>query len=277
VPLVVVHGGPGATHDYLEPLVALGTERPVVFYDQLGAGRSDAPNDLSLWTNDRLVAELTTLIDSFPYPTVHLLGQSWGALVVTEYALRQPARVAGLVLADPVLSVPRFAAGTVALRSALPPEVRQVLDRHEASGTTDSEEYQTATLAFYNRHMCRLDPWPEPFQRSISQMNMVVYEQMYGPNDFTVTGTEKDYDLTDRLDRLDVPVLFLCGRYDWSRPEDTAFFSELIRGAEIVVFEESSHMPHLEEPDLYLQVLRTFLARSESADDRAEREPKVTV
>ena len=84
-----------------------------------------------------------------------------------------------------------------------------MLDRHEAAGTTDSEEYQTAHTGLLTTAHCRLDPWPEPFQRSISQMNMVVYEQMYGPNDFTVTGSEKDYDLTDRLDRLDVPVLFL--------------------------------------------------------------------
>jgi proline iminopeptidase len=230
-----------------------------------------------LWTNDRLVVELTTLIDSLPYRTVHLLGQSWGALVVAEYALRRPARVAGLVLADPMLSVPRFAAGTAALRSALPPEVREVLDRHEASGTTDSEEYQAATLAFYNRHMCRLDQWPEPFQRSVTQWNMAIYEQMYGPNDFTATGAEKDCDLTDRLDQLAVRVLFLCGRHDWTRPEDTAFFADLVRGADLVVFEESSHMPHLEEADLYLQVVRAFLARTEGADDRAKQEPTVTV
>jgi proline iminopeptidase len=265
VPLVVVHGGPGATHEYLEPLAALADERPVVFYDQLGAGRSDVPDDPGLWTTDRLVGELTTLIDSLPYPKVHLLGQSWGALVVGEYALRRPDRVAGAVFADPILSVPRYTAGAAALRAALPPEVRDVLDEHEAAGTTDSEEYQAATMAFLNRHLCRLDPWPEPLQRSFAHLNMLIYEQMWGPNEFTATGTDKDYDVTDRLDRLAVPALFLCGRHDEARPEDTEYYRDLVRGADLVIFENSSHMPHLEEPALYLEVVRAFLAGAESA------------
>jgi len=268
VPLVVVHGGPGFTHDYLEPLAALADERPVVFYDQLGAGRSDAPDDAGLWTTDRLVGELTTLIDSLPSPKVHLLGHSWGALVAAGCALRRPARVAGVVFADPVLSGSRYVAGTVTLRSALPPEVGDVLDRHEAAGTTDSEEYQAATLAFYNRHLCRLDPWPEPLQRSVAHMNMTIYEQMWGPNEFTATGTDKDYDLTDHLARLAVPTLFLCGRYDLARPADIAYFRDLVRGADLAVFENSSHMPHLEEPALYLEVVRAFLTGADSGVDR---------
>lgn len=138
----------GPTHEYLEPLTALADERPVVFYDQLGAGRSEAPNDPGLWTTDRLVIELSTLMGSLPHPKVHLLGHSWGALVAAGFALREPGRLAGVVFADPVLSVPRYAAGATALRSALPPEVRDVLDEHEAAGTMDSDEYQAATLAF---------------------------------------------------------------------------------------------------------------------------------
>jgi pimeloyl-ACP methyl ester carboxylesterase len=99
-------------------------------------------------------------------------------------------------------------------------------------------------------------------------MNAAMYEHMYGPNEFTATGTEKAYDLTDRLNRLTVPVLLLCGRHDEARPEDTAFSRDRIRDAEFVVFDRSSHMPHLEEPALFLQVLRTFLARAEVAEER---------
>ncbi len=140
IPLVTVHGGPGATHDYLEPLSGLADERPVVFYDQLGAGRSDAPDDVSLWTNDRLVDELGRLLDALDLTRVHLLGQSWGSIVAAEYTLQRPDRLVSVVLADPCLSMPRFAAGTAALRAALPAGVRAVLDRHEAAGTTDSDE-----------------------------------------------------------------------------------------------------------------------------------------
>jgi proline iminopeptidase len=172
VPLITVHGGPGGTHDYLEPLEALADERPVVFYDQLGAGKSDAPEDISLWTNDRMVEELGQVLGALGFPRVHLLGQSWGTIIAAEYALRSPGRLAGLVLSDPCLSMPRFAAATAALRATLPAQVRAVLDRHEAAGTTDSEEYEQAAMGFYGRFVCRLNPWPDALMRSFGQLNL---------------------------------------------------------------------------------------------------------
>ena len=263
-PLLTVHGGPGATHDYLEPLAALAAERPVIFYDQLGAGKSDHPDDLSLWHNDRFVAELAVLIEELGYPRIHLLGQSWGTIFAAEYALTHPERMRSLVLANPVLSVPRYAAAGAALRAELPAEVQAVLNQHEAAGTTDSEEYQAAGMAFYQRHVCRLDPWPDALMRSFDQLNQTVYETMQGPSEFSITGIHKDYDITDRLSELRLPTLFLCGRYDEMRPEDTAWYASLVPETELVIFEHSSHVPHLEEPERYMEVLRDFLQRAEA-------------
>ncbi|WP_411719972.1 proline iminopeptidase-family hydrolase [Mycetocola sp.] len=264
IPLVTVHGGPGGTHDYLEPLEALADERPVVVYDQLGAGKSDVPDDPGLWTNDRLVEELGAVLDEVGSPRVHLLGHSWGTIVAAEYALRSPGRLASVVLADPCLSIPRYAAGTAVLRATLPADVRAVLDRHEAAGSTDSEEYQDATMEFYRRHVCRLDPWPDSVMRTFGQLNQSIYERMQGPNEFVITGIHKDYDLTDRLGGLTIPTLFVCGRYDETRPEDTELYQSLVAGSELAIFEESSHLPHLEEPERYTQVLREFLHRCEA-------------
>lgn len=262
-PLVIVHGGPGATHDYLESLEAVADERPVVFYDQLGAGRSDAPDDVHLWTNERLVDELGRIVEALALNRVHLFGHSWGTIVATEYALRAPRTVASLIAADPCLCLPRYATGTAALRAALPAPVREALDRHEAAGTTDSNEYQQAEMEFFRRHGCRLDSWPDSLMRTFSQSNQVIYERMQGPSEFQITGIHKDYDATDRLGDLTVPTLFLVGRHDMALPEDTAWYHSLVPGSELVIFEESSHMPHLEEPDLYLQVLRDFLHRAD--------------
>jgi proline iminopeptidase len=270
VPLVTVHGGPGGTHDYLEPLAALSDERQVVFYDQLGAGRSESPDDVRLWTNRRLVDELDKLLDALHLDRIHLLGQSWGTMVATEYALAEPNRLAGLILANPCLSVPRYAIGASALRAALPPEVRRTLDAHEAAGTTDSAEYQSATMAFYRRHVCRLDPWPDALARTFARLNQSIYEHMQGPSEFTITGSHKDYDATDRLGRLKNPTLFLCGRHDETRPEETAWYRSLVPGAEMTVFEHSSHMPHLEETEKYLRVVRDFLRRTEAAVARRQ-------
>ncbi len=264
-PLVIVHGGPGGTHDYLEPLETLADERPVLFYDQLGAGKSDAPDDIELWTNERLIEELGSVLDGLTLDRVHLLGHSWGTLIAAEYALRAPERLASLVLASPVLSLPRYAAATAALRAALPSEVRATLDRHEAAGTTDSDEYQEASMAFYARHVCRLDPWPDVLTRTFERVNQVIYERMQGPSEFQITGIHKDYDVTGRLGELRVPTLFLCGRYDATRPADTAWYHSLVPGSELVIFEQSSHVPHLEEPDRYQQVVRDFLHRMEHA------------
>lgn len=264
IPLVTVHGGPGIPHDYLEPLEGLASERPVIFYDQLGAGRSDRSDDVSLWHNDRFVDELGRLIDALGLEQLHLLGQSWGTILATEYALRHPAKLASLVLASPVLSIPRFAAGGAALRAALPAKIRSVLDQHEAAGTTDSPEYATATMEFYGRHICRLDPWPDALMRSFSGLNSVIYSTMQGPNEFTINGIHKDYDVTARLSQIHLPTLFTSGRYDEVRPDDVAWYRGLVPGAELVVFEQSAHMAHMEETDAYLRVLREFFRRAET-------------
>jgi proline iminopeptidase len=130
---------------------------------------------------------------------------------------------------------------------------------------TDSHEYEAATIHFYRRHICRLDPWPDPLTRTFAQLDRAIYERTQGPNEFTITGIHKDYDATDRLGELAVPTLFLCGRHHETRPEETSWYHSLVPGAELVVFEQSSHVPHLEEPELYLQVLRDFLRRVEGA------------
>ena len=264
IPVITVHGGPGGTHDYLEPLAELADERPVVFYDQLGAGKSDRPDDMSLWHNDRFVDELSRVIDVIAPRRLHLLGQSWGTIFATEYALRQPARLVSLILASPCLSVPRYAAAAADLRAALPPEVRAVLDRHEAAGTTDSDEYTAASMAFYARYICRLDPWPDALTRTFNQLNQTVYAHMQGPSEFTITGIHKDYDVTGRLTEIRVPTLFTCGRHDEMRPEEVGLYHRLLPGSELVVFEQSSHTAHLEESERYLHVVRDFLRRAEA-------------
>jgi proline iminopeptidase len=242
----------------------LADERPVVFYDQLGAGKSDRPDDMSLWHNDRFVDELSSIIDALALDRVHLFGHSWGTILAAEYALRQPARLASLILASPFLCIPRYAAGAAALRAALSADVQAVLDRHEAAATTDSEDYQAATMAFYQRHLCRLDPWPDPLVRTFDLLNTAIYSTMQGPNEFVITGIHKDYDLTDRLHEIAVPTLLTCGRFDEARPEETAWYGSLVPGSEMVVFEQSAHVAHLEEPERYLQELRGFLRRTEA-------------
>jgi proline iminopeptidase len=116
---------------------------------------------------------------------------------------------------------------------------------------------------YYRRHVCRLDPWPEPLQRSLAGLSPDVYLAMWGPSEFYCTGNLRDYDRTVRLAELGLPLLFTCGRYDEAAPATVAAYQRLLPGAEVAVFERSAHVPHLEEPDRYVALLRDFLRRAE--------------
>lgn len=262
-PLVTLHGGPGLPHDYLEPLEALGGGRPVVFYDQLGCGRSDRPVDPSLWRVDRFVEELRRLRQALGLGRLHLLGHSWGSMLAVEYALERPVGLVSLVLISPPISIPRWLADLQEYRRALPSEVRAALDRHEAVGTLDAPEYQRATAQFYQHHLCRLYPWPEPLLRAVAGAGAESYSAMWGPNEFLMTGVLKDYDRTDRLHEIALPTLFACGRYDEATPEATAWYQSLLPGSELAVFERSAHLPMLEEQGAFLRVIGEFLDRTD--------------
>jgi len=259
IPLLTLHGGPGFPHDYLEPLEDLANERPIIFYDQLGCGKSQRPDERNLWQSKRFVEELGQLRETLQLELIHLFGHSWGSMLAIDYTLTKPGGIASLILASPALSIPQWLKDTNGYRSRLPLEVQHVLDEHEANATTDSEEYQAATMEFYKRHLCRLNPWPEPLQRASAGEGTTVYNTMWGPAEFFITGNLSNYDCTAHLGEIDIPALFTCGRYDEATPETTAWYQSLLPASKMVVFEQSAHMPHLEEKEHYLQTLRNFL------------------
>ncbi|WP_435611052.1 proline iminopeptidase-family hydrolase [Streptomyces sp. C10-9-1] len=272
IPLLVINGGPGCPHDYLQDLAGLADEhgRPVVFYDQLGCGRSDHPDDPALRVMETFVDEVAAVRETLGLDRAHVLGHSWGSQVALEYALGQPPGLTGLVLAGPLASAPDYQAEARRLKESLPSELQDVIDRHEADGTTGDPEYQEAALEFYRRWLCRLEPWPEHVVRSFTQWNEVLYEAMWGA-EWNITGNLKDWDVTSRLGELDLPVLVTSGRHDATTPAMVGRIAERIRGAEWVVFEESAHLPSVEEPDRYRQVLEAFLARADAAEGAGRR------
>jgi L-proline amide hydrolase len=262
-PLLILHGGPGVPHDYLENLEALASDtQRVIFYDQLGCGRSDQPDDTSLWRVERFVEELATVRRELGLDRVHILGQSWGGMLAIEYALTQPQGLVSLILSNTTSSIPLWVAEANRLRSELPPEVNDTLARHEAAGTTDDQEYQDAMQVFYDRHVVRVKPMPEYVQRALANTGFV-YAYMNGPSEFHVIGVIKDWDRTDRLSEIQVPTLILSGRYDEATPAINTILHKGITGSEWILFENSSHLSHVEEPELYMQTVRAFLDRVE--------------
>jgi L-proline amide hydrolase len=266
LPLLALHGGPGAAHDYLEPLEALAaTGRRVIFYDQLGCGRSDQPHDPLLWTVDLFVEEVGVVRQALGLESVHLLGQSWGGMLGMEYALTQPPGLRSLTIANSPASMVQWVSEANRLRSALPAEVQQTLLKHEADGTTDDPTYQEAVLVYYRRHLCRVDPFPDCVVRSFDQLerNPEVYHTMNGPSEFHCIGTLKTWDIIDRLGEIQVPTLVLSGRYDEATPLIAETVHKGIPGSLWVLFENSSHMPHIEEKERYMEVVDAFLSKVE--------------
>jgi proline-specific peptidase len=267
LPLLVLHGGPGAGHDYLESIADLAsTGRRVIFYDQLGSGRSAVPSDPSMWTVDLYVEEVEVVRRALGLERLHVLGQSWGGMLAMEYTLRQPAGLESLIIADSPASMPQWVQEANRLRAELPPDVQERLLRHEAAGTTDSPDYEQAMMVFYRRHVCRLDPMPDYVLRAFQNLaeNPEVYHTMNGPSEFHVVGSLKNWDITERLGEIDVPTLVISGRYDEATPAIAGVVHNGIRGSEWVLFEESSHMPHAEEREEFMRVAGDFLARVES-------------
>lgn len=262
IPLLTLHGGPGAGHDYLEPLEALASDRPVLLYDQLGCGKSEQPDDLSLWRIERFVVEVDAVRRALGLDRIHLLGHSWGGWLAIEYMLMRPAGVVSLVLASTSASIPEFVWHAAGLKAQLPPEVRDTMQRYESVGDLHHPDYEAAVLAFYRRHVCRLDPWPEPLLRSAANLQSnSVYATMNGPNEFTVTGNLRDWDRSGRLGEIEVPTLVTVGRHDEITPACAETLRRGIPHAELHLFERSSHTPHLEETERYLNAVREFLRR----------------
>ena len=264
-PLVVLHGGPGATHDYLLSVADLASrgERAVVHYDQLGAGNSTRLPDEGpeFWTVELFLGELDNLLAHLGIAEYDLLGQSWGGMLGAEHAVRRPAGLRRLVIADSPASMADWGEAATGLRAELPGELREALERHEAAGAYDHPDYHAAETEFYARHVCRIVPNPPEVQRSMDALveNPTVYGHMNGPNEFRVIGTLKDWTVIDRLHRIDVPALVVNGRYDEATDECVQPYVEHISGARHHRFENSSHMPHVEERDEFMAVVGAFL------------------
>jgi proline-specific peptidase len=266
-PLLILHGGPGAASYYVEPLAErIAAHRPTIVYDQLGCGRSDKPDDMSLWTLDRSVAEVGQVRDALGLERCHLLGQSWGGWLSVDYMCRGREGVAGLVLASTSASLPQFVAEARRLVEGLPEPARTTLIELGDRGEYDRPEYATAVREFYDRHLCRLDPWPEALQRSSEELEgNQVYLTMNGPTEFDVIGSLRDWDRTSDLHRIAVSTLVTCGRYDEITPACSETLRDGIAGARMVVFEHSAHCAHLEEPELYAEVVEGFLTEVDAA------------
>lgn len=267
VPLLVLHGGPGGTSCGFTRMAPMGNERSVIRYDQLGSGRSGRPDDMNLWTVDRFVEGLHALRNELNLEEMHLLGHSWGGALAAAYVLEKGTEgIVSLTLSSPLLSSPAWMEDANYLRAQLPPEMQDALDRHEAAGTLEHEEYLAATEEFYRRHVRGGERLPSSDACAGAGGNDVIYEYMWGNTEFSATGTLVNFDLTPRLGEIDVPVLLMAGEHDEARPERMREFRSLINDARVEIIPDAAHGTLSRQTELYLAVLANFLSEAEMGD-----------
>lgn len=259
LPLLVVHGGPGLPHEYLRSLERLADEREVIFWDQLGCGKSKCPPNRQLWTMERSVAEMDAVVQGLGLHRFHIFGNSWGGMLAQQYALDMASGAVSLTISNSIASIPQFADMVARLKANLDPATQAAIDRHEAAGTTQSPEYQAAIRIWNETYLCRVRPWPRDLENAFRDMGNEIFETMFGPSDFHIVGTIRNWHVFDRLPEIAVPTLVLAGRYDECVPEHMEEMHRRIAGSRFELFEASAHMPFIEEPERFDTVIRDFL------------------
>jgi L-proline amide hydrolase len=268
-PVFILHGGPGAAHNYVDAYKLLAeTGRAVIHYDQIGCGNSTLLPDkgADFWTVQLFIDELNNLVDHLGQrQAFHVLGQSWGGMLAAEYGVTRPAGLTSLTIANSPASMALWMSEAARMRKLMPQDIQDALNRHEAANTTNDPEYQKATMWVYERHVCRVVPFPPEVTASFDQIarNPTVYNVMNGPNEFFVVGTLKNWSVIDRLHLINVPTLVLSGRHDEATPACVQPYKDKIKGARGVFFENSSHMPHVEEQAACMELVGVFLNDSD--------------
>lgn len=262
-PVILLHGGPGLGSYYLKPLEALGTDRPVVRYDQLGGGKSDPLTDTSTFVIPRFVAELDSLRSHLGYASMHLVGHSWGTILGLEYYRAHPDRVASLTLASPALDIPTWERNARRMLKTLPDSTQRAIHEAEAAGAFTSPAYEAAVNEFYGRYVF-LRPVPADLDSTMSSMNQAMYQYMQGPSEFTITGTLKTYNSTAWLRNVKVPVLFTVGEFDEADPPTVRRLAKMTPGAEYAMIDSAAHITTWDNPARTVAVVRDFLSRAGS-------------
>lgn len=260
-PLLLLHGGPGVPSYYLNPIAELGKDRPVIFFDQLGCGRSDRITDTNLMTVDHYVEEVKDLRDSLGLKNFYLYGQSWGTMLGTDFYLAHPEGIKALILSSSALSIKKWMEDAQKQIATLPDSIQEMIKVNEANKTYDSPDYQRAMKVYYEKYVARKLPWSADVDSALSdhQEGTNVYMYMEGPSEFTITGTLKTYDRTPDLGKLKLPVLYIVGDNDEANPETTKYYQSLTPGAKIVVIKNAGHLTMQDNPEQHNQALAAFL------------------
>ena len=258
-PVILLHGGPGFNSFYLKPLEALGNDRPVIRYDQLGAGKSGPMTDTSLFTIAHFVRELDSLRASLGYEKVHILGHSWGTILAYEYYKAHPDHVVSIVFGSACFDIPAYEKRAASLIATLSDSAQKAIKLAESTKKYDAPSYQNAINEFYGKYVFR-HPVEADLDSTMKLANEGIYNYMQGPSEFTFTGTLKPYNVTGELGAIKVPTLYTVGEFDEMGPELVRGFANKTPGAKYALIPGSAHITSWDNPAEMIKVVREFLA-----------------
>jgi proline-specific peptidase len=263
-PVILLHGGPGFSSHYMKPFEELSDERPVVRYDQLGAGKSDHVTDTTLFTIPHFVKELDSLRSHLGYDKVHLVGHSWGTILAVEYYKVHPEHVASLTLGSAALDIPEWERHAKSLIPTLSDSAQEAIRQADITHKYDSPAYQGAINEFYSKYVWR-HPVQADLDSTMASVNEGIYNYMQGPSEFTITGTLKKYDTTPFLKQIKVPVLYTVGEFDEANPVTIRRFADLTPGAQVAILAGAAHLTPWDAHAENVRVVREFLRKAEPA------------
>lgn len=270
IKLLLLHGGPGFTHEYFEALEgylpAEGIE--FIYYDQLGSAFSDQPKDQDLWTTARFVEEVEQVRVALGLnrDNFYLLGHSWGGILAVEYALKYGANLKGLVISNMMMSIPdynRYAEEVLA--KGMDPAVVKEVKELEAKGQYESPRYMELLIPhFYAKHLCRLPEWPDAFNRAAARANKEIYVLMQGPSEFGASGRLEKWDRKADLPKLTMPTLVIGGTYDTMDPAHMKWIAGQVKHGSFLLCPKGSHMAMWDDQATYNRGLIRFLKETDA-------------
>ncbi|MFT3697838.1 MAG: proline iminopeptidase-family hydrolase [Kofleriaceae bacterium] len=260
IKVLLLHGGPAATHEYMEVFESFFPAAGIEFYeyDQLGSFYSDQPNDDDLWTTDRFVDEVEQVRTALGLDHFYILGHSWGGILAMEYAQAHQEHLAGLIISNMMMSVPDYLAYSKVLEKTMDPKAVARIHELEATGKTDDPEYETLLGPFYAEHICRIDPFPNPVVRAFGHLNKHVYTLMQGPSELGVSGRLEHYDRTKDLGKITVPTLTISGEHDTMDPKHMAWIATQVKQGTTLAT-KGSHLAMYDDQETYFRGVIGFL------------------
>lgn len=270
IKLLLLNGGPGATHEYFECfenfLPAEGIE--IIYYDQLGCGNSDNPNEVALWDLGRYVEEVEQVRKALHLDTTnfYILGHSWGGILAMEYTLKYQHNMKGLIISNMMSSCPEYGRyADEVLAKQMNPKVLAEINQIEAAKDFANPRYMELLIPnFYEKHILRFPSkdWPEPVNRSFAKMNQSLYVTMQGPSEFGISGKLEKWDRKSDLKKITIPTLVIGAKYDTMDPNHMSAISKLVQNGTYLFCSKGSHMAFYDDQKTYFEGLIAFLNKS---------------